>query len=48
MYVAKRRGTSFEYYDAAHDENTVRKLAIGGELRAAIASDSSSCISSRR
>jgi diguanylate cyclase (GGDEF)-like protein/PAS domain S-box-containing protein len=37
MYVAKRRGTSFEYYDAAHDENSVRKLAIGGELRSAIA-----------
>lgn len=40
MYVAKRRGATFEYYDAAHDENTVRKLAIGGELRAAIASNS--------
>ena len=39
MYVAKRRGATFEYYDAAHDENTVRKLAIGGELRAAIASN---------
>ena len=37
MYVAKRRGSNFEYYDAAHDENTVRKLAIGGELRSAIA-----------
>ena len=36
MYAAKRRGTSFEYYDAAHDENSVRKLAIGGELRSAI------------
>ncbi len=36
MYVAKRRGAPYEYYDAAHDENTVRKLAIGGELRAAI------------
>ena len=39
MYVAKRRGSPYEYYDAAHDENTVRKLAIGGELRAAIASN---------
>jgi predicted signal transduction protein with EAL and GGDEF domain len=39
MYVAKRRGAAYEYYDAAHDENTVRKLAIGGELRAAIASN---------
>jgi diguanylate cyclase (GGDEF)-like protein/PAS domain S-box-containing protein len=37
MYVAKRRGAAYEYYDAAHDENTVRKLAIGGELRTAIA-----------
>jgi EAL domain-containing protein (putative c-di-GMP-specific phosphodiesterase class I) len=39
MYVAKRRGSPFEYYDAAQDENTVRKLSIGGELRAAIAND---------
>ena len=37
MYVAKKRGTPFEYYDAALDENSVRKLAIGGELRSAIA-----------
>ncbi len=37
MYVAKRRGVEYEYYDAAYDENTVRKLAIGGELRSAIA-----------
>jgi diguanylate cyclase (GGDEF)-like protein len=37
MYSAKRRGVPFEYYDAAHDENSVRKLAIGGELRSAIA-----------
>jgi len=36
MYVAKRRGAVYEYYDAAHDKNTVRKLAIGGELRTAI------------
>ena len=39
MYVAKRRGSPFEYYDVAQDENTVRKLAIGGELRAAIANN---------
>ena len=39
MYVSKRRGATFEYYDAAHDENTVRKLAIGGELRSAIANN---------
>ncbi len=37
MYVAKRRGATWEYYDAAHDENTVRRLSIGGELRSAIA-----------
>jgi EAL domain-containing protein (putative c-di-GMP-specific phosphodiesterase class I) len=37
MYVAKRRGASHEFYDAKYDENTVRKLAIGGELRSAIA-----------
>jgi EAL domain-containing protein (putative c-di-GMP-specific phosphodiesterase class I) len=36
MYVAKRRSVSYEFYDAAYDENTVRKLAIGGELRSAI------------
>jgi diguanylate cyclase (GGDEF)-like protein/PAS domain S-box-containing protein len=36
MYVAKRRGAAYEFYDAAHDENSVRKLAIGGELRSAI------------
>jgi diguanylate cyclase (GGDEF)-like protein/PAS domain S-box-containing protein len=38
MYVAKRRGAAYEFYDAAYDENSVRKLAIGGELRSAIAS----------
>ncbi len=38
MYVSKRRSTPFEYYDAAHDENSVRRLAMVGELRAAIAS----------
>lgn len=36
MYVAKRRGISWEFYDAAYDEHTVRTLAIGGELRGAI------------
>ena len=39
MYVAKRRGAAYEYYDPAHDENTVRKLAIGGELRSVIANN---------
>src|SRR4030095_12008244 len=38
MYVAKRRGAPYEIYDTAHDENSLRKLAIGGELRSAIAS----------
>ena len=37
MYTAKRRGAPFEYYDAAFEQNSARKLAIGGELRAAIA-----------
>jgi diguanylate cyclase (GGDEF)-like protein/PAS domain S-box-containing protein len=37
MYVCKKRGSSYEYYEAAYDENSVRKLAIGGELRSAIA-----------
>jgi diguanylate cyclase (GGDEF)-like protein/PAS domain S-box-containing protein len=37
MYVAKRRGISWEFYDAAYDEHNVRTLAIGGELRDAIA-----------
>ena len=37
MYLSKKRRTAYEYYDAAHDENSVRKLAIGGELRSAIA-----------
>lgn len=37
MYVAKRRGTPFECYDAVQDENSVRKLELASELRAAIA-----------
>src|SRR6185436_11518222 len=39
MYVAKKRGTPYEYYDSALDENSVRKLAIGGELRSAISNN---------
>jgi len=39
MYVAKRRGATYEHYDPSQDENTVRKLALGGELRTAIAGD---------
>jgi diguanylate cyclase (GGDEF)-like protein/PAS domain S-box-containing protein len=37
MYVAKRRQTRFEMYDPANDRNTVRRLAMVGELRGAIA-----------
>jgi diguanylate cyclase (GGDEF)-like protein/PAS domain S-box-containing protein len=36
MYVAKRRGTYCEYYDPKHDEHTVRRLSMIGELRNAI------------
>ncbi|HKS55551.1 MAG TPA: EAL domain-containing protein [Steroidobacteraceae bacterium] len=36
MYVAKRRQTRFEMYDPANDRNTVRRLAMVGELRNAI------------
>jgi diguanylate cyclase (GGDEF)-like protein/PAS domain S-box-containing protein len=36
MYVAKRRGSGSERYDAAHDGHSVRKLAMVGELRTAI------------
>jgi len=39
MYTAKRRGSDYEHYDPSCDENTVRKLAIGGELRTAIAAN---------
>ena len=37
MYVAKRRQTRYEMYDPANDRNTVRRLAMVGELRSAIA-----------
>jgi EAL domain-containing protein (putative c-di-GMP-specific phosphodiesterase class I) len=37
MYVAKRRQTRCELYDPANDRNTVRRLAMVGELRNAIA-----------
>jgi diguanylate cyclase (GGDEF)-like protein/PAS domain S-box-containing protein len=37
MYVAKRRQTRYEMYDPATDRNTVRRLAMVGELRSAIA-----------
>jgi diguanylate cyclase (GGDEF)-like protein/PAS domain S-box-containing protein len=37
MYLAKRRQTRYEMYDPANDRNTVRRLAMVGELRSAIA-----------
>jgi diguanylate cyclase (GGDEF)-like protein/PAS domain S-box-containing protein len=40
MYVAKRRGSLFEYYDAAADGHSVRKLAMAAQLREAIANNS--------
>ena len=49
MYVAKRRGATFEYYDAAHDENT--RAQARDRRRAACAPSPaarSSCTSSRR
>jgi diguanylate cyclase (GGDEF)-like protein/PAS domain S-box-containing protein len=36
MYVAKRRQTRYEVYDPANDLNTVRRLAMVGELRSAV------------
>ena len=49
MYVAKRRGTAFECYDAAQDDNSVRRLALGGELAGRDQQAArSSCITSRR
>jgi len=39
MYVAKKRGVTCERYDAKYDEHNVRRLAMLGELRNAIATD---------
>lgn len=39
MYVAKRRGATYEYYDAAHSRDTARNVAIGGDLRSAMSRD---------
>ena len=39
MYVAKHRGSGFERYEPGQDDNSVRRLSIGAELRAAIAAD---------
>jgi diguanylate cyclase (GGDEF)-like protein/PAS domain S-box-containing protein len=36
MYVSKRRGSPYECYDAAHDQHSIRRLTLVGELRAAI------------
>lgn len=37
MYVAKRRNSAYEFYDAAYDQHSVRRLAMVSELRSAIA-----------
>jgi diguanylate cyclase (GGDEF)-like protein/PAS domain S-box-containing protein len=39
MYLAKARGTGFEFYNADEDRHTVRKLSLVAELRSAIARD---------
>ncbi|MEQ9562832.1 MAG: bifunctional diguanylate cyclase/phosphodiesterase, partial [Woeseiaceae bacterium] len=39
MYVAKRSGSGFEYYEAENDKNSVRKLTIATRLRQAIDGD---------
>jgi diguanylate cyclase (GGDEF)-like protein/PAS domain S-box-containing protein len=36
MYVAKRRGSSHEYYDVAQDQYSLRRLSMVSELRSAI------------
>jgi diguanylate cyclase (GGDEF)-like protein/PAS domain S-box-containing protein len=36
MYMSKRRGSAIEFYDAAADQNSVRRLAMVSELRSAI------------
>jgi diguanylate cyclase (GGDEF)-like protein/PAS domain S-box-containing protein len=38
MYVSKRRSSSYECYDAAHDQHSVRRLTMVGELRNALES----------
>jgi EAL domain-containing protein (putative c-di-GMP-specific phosphodiesterase class I) len=38
MYAAKRDQTGMALYDAEHDPNTIRNLALSGELRKAIES----------
>jgi diguanylate cyclase (GGDEF)-like protein/PAS domain S-box-containing protein len=36
MYVAKRQGSAYEYYDRGDDDHTVRRLSMLSELRTAI------------
>ncbi|HZF28051.1 MAG TPA: EAL domain-containing protein [Gammaproteobacteria bacterium] len=36
MYVAKRQGNAYEYYDRGDDDHTVRRLSMLSELRSAI------------
>jgi diguanylate cyclase (GGDEF)-like protein/PAS domain S-box-containing protein len=39
MFVAKRRGSPWEFYDPSLDGHSVRSLSMGGDLRAAISAD---------
>lgn len=39
MYVAKRANAGYEFYDAANDQNSIRRLEIAGKLRRAIANN---------
>jgi diguanylate cyclase (GGDEF)-like protein/PAS domain S-box-containing protein len=39
MYVCKRRGSDCEFYDAGGDGNSIRRLAMVGELRHAIGTE---------
>ena len=36
MYVAKRGGSGFEYYNADNDHNSIRRLTIASKLREAV------------
>jgi diguanylate cyclase (GGDEF)-like protein/PAS domain S-box-containing protein len=39
MYVAKRAGTGFAFYDADHDDHTPTRLVLVGDLRRALESE---------
>jgi diguanylate cyclase (GGDEF)-like protein/PAS domain S-box-containing protein len=39
MYVAKRRGSLYECYDAAHDQHSIRRLTMVSELRGAMGTE---------